>query len=406
MHSEDRSPQLQFLQRVLSGVTITAADIDKLLAEHVEEDQHLDYKSGQVFDKSSNRATPGHPNTFAGKIRQHVSGFANAEGGVLVIGVGERPNWTNPTTGQEEPDPHHTRKVDGVHRVTQEQLLRRTRDALQVLHPSLSVPFRLQAVEHHNGLVLIVAVPRSDTLVVTVEAQRVIHYLRMHDSTVHAPAFLVEDLMLGRRRKCSVQLTPESFDLQWDESRDHVAILLSIRLKNTGLAWMDNPRVGVIAHNDQNTLNDWIVLFRELVGIMPHLDVRNDNSMAILPEWTRLSADELPADGIGPIDSVVFRTDPAKPICLAWARTSWIGAALCVVSRDQPVLWFQLLMHVDRDGEDTKSQWWIIPCGDKRPVVAVHGLGYSGEYEPLIDWFVMEEHEIGRGKIKIPRLLQ
>jgi Uma2 family endonuclease len=48
----------------------------------------------------------------------------------------------------------------------------------------------------------------------------------------------------------------------------------------------------------------------------------------------------------------------------------------------------------------------VLPCGDKRPVVAVHRLGFSGEYEPVIDWFVLEEHEFGQGMIPAPRLLQ
>src|ERR671923_265875 len=55
-------------------------ELNALLSDQVVEDQYLEYKHGDELKKGTK---PGPSDT----IRQYVSGFANAEGGVLIVGV-------------------------------------------------------------------------------------------------------------------------------------------------------------------------------------------------------------------------------------------------------------------------------------------------------------------------------
>lgn len=86
----------QLLDALLEGDRLSASDLDSVLRE-LEEGQYLDYKDGRIThraERSKGSAT----------IREYVSAFANAEGGVLIVGVSDRPREVSPC----EPPGHAT----------------------------------------------------------------------------------------------------------------------------------------------------------------------------------------------------------------------------------------------------------------------------------------------------------
>src|SRR5678816_3419461 len=86
----------EFLEIALSRAP-TPAEIDELLASHVNEDLWLEYKRGRwLTDTDAKRQR---------KLRRYVAGFANADGGAVLVGV----------AGAEEPEQRTDKQwaVDG-----------------------------------------------------------------------------------------------------------------------------------------------------------------------------------------------------------------------------------------------------------------------------------------------------
>lgn len=158
------TPQLQFLDSLLRGERPDQAALQALLHGRVEEDLHLEFKAAQwlqaIAGKDSKR-----PNE---QVRRYVSGFANAEGGVLVIGVAE------PATD------NLLRSLDPVTAWTSaEKGEKWLSDCVVALGPFLSPPPRFVCVKVDGGFVAVVAVPRSAALVACEEKGELLHYFRL-----------------------------------------------------------------------------------------------------------------------------------------------------------------------------------------------------------------------------------
>ena len=84
-------------------VPSSVADVERMIAEKVQENVHLDYKASPAAD-------PGRPN----EIAKDVSSFANSDGGVLIYGVEEEKGTGFPirtlkpasTAGRRYPPSH------------------------------------------------------------------------------------------------------------------------------------------------------------------------------------------------------------------------------------------------------------------------------------------------------------
>jgi len=168
----------ELLDSILRGMELTEAELDEVITELADEDQFLDYKHGALLDNPA-KAAPK-------VVRQYLSAFANADGGILVIGV-------------SEPDGEGNRTVTGCKKPGQTELTEWASDAMSDMASYFSPSPRFQLVEHAEGNVLVCAVARAPGLVPCVEAGRMKYFLRIHDSTVKCPDYLISDLVLGRR---------------------------------------------------------------------------------------------------------------------------------------------------------------------------------------------------------------
>jgi schlafen family protein len=70
------------LDYLLEANTLTPNQLDEFIQVNHDEGQYFDYKDGKI-------TTQPHHNKVSQTIREYISGFANSDGGVLLIGVND-----------------------------------------------------------------------------------------------------------------------------------------------------------------------------------------------------------------------------------------------------------------------------------------------------------------------------
>lgn len=218
-----RNPSLDFLQRLLQGEIPTADEVKAIV--RCREDQWIDYKSGLQLEEEAGKG--------AATLRRYASGFANAEGGTLVVGYHQKAS-----------------KFDGANGRGSASLADWAANAVSSL---ISLPQPRFAVVRVDGVdVLLLAVARTPVLIPCIEKGQHVYWLRIGHELKEIPPFLVSDLMLGRRahavlraRVAHAGFAPSNgssgyFDLPLQE------IGLSLRVENTSLAHVEDIRAGLV----------------------------------------------------------------------------------------------------------------------------------------------------------------
>lgn len=377
------SPQEALLRELLAGAVPDLERLRGLIERRVEEDLHLDYKSGRIFNKESGKAEVGHPKNFAGKVRKYVAGFANSEGGVLIIGISEPPRQAERPEQIRHPQGRTFEPVN----VPTTKLESDAREAVRKLRASLYPTPRIFPVEHPDGALLVVAVPRSEGVVSCIEREQPIYYLRIHDCTAHAPAYLVHDLILGRRRRPTFNIRMIQANAQYDRRSDGLNFQIYLRVMNTGLVWMDQPQMGIVGFTDVGSPGE-----EYSSELDEYVDVRQwtvETGPRVVP--LRLRA----AMGAEIVAVAPFQYIDGRPKTQStfWTRAHgqvYWAAALYVVCHNQPPRWYQILILYNRHGD---SGQWLFPIKRGRPVVAVHQRNDSSQvWLPSIDWFEVDGH--------------
>jgi hypothetical protein len=222
-------PEIRFpnsyalLQALLTHEPFASEDIDAVIASFGQEDQHLEYKAGAIMEKKPLEE-------LRLEVRRHVTGFANAEGGVLFVGVSD-----------EQP-----RKVTGARAPGTETLVGWGTRLLSDLAGYFSPMPNIFAVDHPAGQVLVIAAARAPQLVPFVEAGELRYTLRIGDSTLDVPPYLIADLMLGRRshpvlelRDVTIngRLTDEEIDLSVEIQVDNDSLIAAVDTGVGRIAW-------------------------------------------------------------------------------------------------------------------------------------------------------------------------
>ncbi len=250
-----------FLEKALSGEPITWQDIDELRTRRVREDQWLEYKRGAwILGNPAKQSRPGQPTKGADRLRKWVYGFANAEGGVLIIGMaGHEPQSAKDADG-DELSASQPFEVDGcpeINPARREWAARNLRDLVAHL-PS---PFECQEVETPSGkTLLVVAVPRAVTLAACVEHGERVHYLRNGDETRPMSTGLYTDLVLGRRQR-------PSFSLRVEELGNRQSIDFRVHIENEGLSAVPRAVYALLTPMASNQLRPLTAGLRRLVEL-------------------------------------------------------------------------------------------------------------------------------------------
>jgi hypothetical protein len=167
----------KILGEMLEGLVLNEAHVRDLVRVDGES-LHIDFKDGSELNDSRKAAKT---------VRQYVSGFANADGGLLVIGVSDGGGIAA------------KRAFTPTSRPGNQPLHEWARNVLTPMVGGLSPPPRIQTVEVDGAEVLIVGVARAPALVPCWVDGEMRYFLRIVDSTPSVPPYLISDLVLGRR---------------------------------------------------------------------------------------------------------------------------------------------------------------------------------------------------------------
>lgn len=240
----------ELLEALMRGHQLTPVELDAFLLANPAEGQLYDYKGGELTDK---------PNREDGKktTREYVTGFANAEGGVLIIGPADKP-------------PH---KITGCQTIGNQAVADWAKDNLLDVAGMFSPAPRFCTVKHPDGDVLLIATERAPQLIPVIDSRKIRYHLRIGTSTVHVPEYLISDLVLGRRKQpvFELRLTSVEWEITYDqylEDRQRLLnIELSFMLENRSLVRAQHVEVGVVGWTLSGPpvpVNDHILTYIEL----------------------------------------------------------------------------------------------------------------------------------------------
>lgn len=207
----DRPPSTRMLFETCAATGQLHPEVVRdLIAARTEEDLHLDYKSGELLAQKN-----------APKLRSATAAFANADGGLLLLGIRD---------GDAGRDPW---MVDGCVAVGGQTPLDWVASAIRKLAPYMHPFPKIGGIEVDGKYVVFIAISRSSTLVPCIEPGKggIVHYLRFYGRSDAVPPYLLADLLHGRRQRPTFSF-PEDVEIE-EESRviptgdDHTAITAS-----------------------------------------------------------------------------------------------------------------------------------------------------------------------------------
>lgn len=208
---------VSFLERFFHKTVpsdITYNDFLSFRKQNIEEHQYLDYKSGEIL--------VGHDGQFIGKdgkliidegfikLAEVVAGFANAEGGLLILGIRELQEKINRKIVKKRPGAVYP-LPDGT--ITKEMIESKLRSLIQFPIDDLTItPLRSSSKSKH--FVCLIEVPQSIRAPHRVKERD--YYQRYNFETRHMLHYQISDLF-GRRFAPSLDLKLEITDTSENE---------------------------------------------------------------------------------------------------------------------------------------------------------------------------------------------
>ncbi len=369
-HTLDR-----FLEKFLQGGEITEADLDELRSLKVLEDQRLEYKEAAWAPEDDRRDLGvGHPRSLTGRIAKYVSGFANGIGGVLVLGIKEERAEDN--DGRKFVKRLHLDALGEA--CSRDSIVDAVRAGLARLAGQLPRSARFQVVpampsdEGEDRFYLVVGTGRAQRMVPCVEKEQFVYYFRLHDSTVHAPDYLVSDLFLGHRQHPISRIwRPYA---KFEKSNRGPLFRISMHVENAGLSWLVNPRCGLIHYPGSQIETVPSEVAAELMMVPCHLSDRPTISNCPF-SYPKGEKEQIP-----PFERRWVTVRPDMRGFLSGHTLFVWAAALYVVGFNQEPEWFQVVVFRDHEQLETV----VLPCPDRKPIVAFHTCVVR--WEPELKW--------------------
>jgi hypothetical protein len=369
MAKSDKPTTTDFLNKALAAA-VTFDDVSALLANKVHEDHLLDYKSGAwaTEQEELDRANKKEDKDPARRLRKYISGFANSDGGALVLGV----------VGSEAKIVEKRWTVDGLPTPPSVGWAKWASDVLKGLSGYLSRQPIITPVNHPGGELLVVAVPRSVNLIPCLEGGdrggKLNHYVRIGDQTEKIPEYLYADLVLGRRQ--SPRLGAKAGDLEPGQPDIHIWLTLTFYVSNESLVWVPQLQVGVIGFTIEWALASMISVSERAVtvgqsgafmaeALKPYLAVQFTRPPGMIHQVITSQT-----HNIAPLSTREFRLEFGMPRKEKDQHEYWKGALYLAPSNGLPQ-WFALT--VDFYFEET-------PDG---PVLHANSLTVPVQDEPI-----------------------
>jgi hypothetical protein len=353
----DRVPEL--LADVLGRRPVDATILAGLVCEKVGEGSFHEYKRGLWVTTADVKQ----------ELRAQVSGFANAEGGVVIIGiVGGEPSQGAAAWSFEAPTcPDAAGWDEWLGRVLSE-ISAKTRVEWQVVS--------VKGVD-----VVVVAANRAEALIRVYEKPNLVCHLRVGPQTVPIPETLFADLALGRRAKPDLAL--EQLIVNGNTDSGGFYLNVNFFVHNQGLLWV--PDFGAAWCGYARSASQASGSLTRLLDLKP--TGRNDLAPVVgdFNIWVRNPIygggwmnrpDEKPTQ-VKPFDLLKLgQKIVGLPVTTESGPWAWYAAIMVLPMNGSP-LWAQLAVH-GRSGVVIRTKAWPLPQGTA-PVLA----WFEGDDVPL-----------------------
>ncbi len=321
--SQFESPK-ELVEMMFDGYQPTAVDLNTLRKESWREGVHHDFKSGSMLGRRATKKANREVKKANREVRRYVAAFANSDGGLLVIGVGE-------PAGQQGPRPLEPSLLP--------EAATWAREVTAQLGPYLSPPLRLALVKIAGGEAILIAVQRAPQLVPVAVPDGVVFCFRHCDGTFDAPGYLLGDLIQGRRQHPVLEVKAEG--VSYEAGGSHRSFLLLqyyLEIENVGLVEAEEIAVAAVV---------WTFAEGNAKGINRHLRSYVDGEVPPdrdQPGTWIMKRGELQSKGQGatlkPFTSILFKGGGHRvPVTKASAD---VRVAMYVLPKSSPPLWFQL----------------------------------------------------------------
>jgi|GEM_PF-4706264 len=235
------------LADLLSVSDWTREVLQHIVDRKVFEGLSIEFKAGGYFDdhlQQSGRLKKDRRLDFV----RRVVGLANAEGGVLIIGIGE--DSTSRAESLEAVREFNPRDIDGwwAHLMSEVRPVIRPVPTLTVIRDEVGIP----------AFWVVVVRPVSSALLLSVRNIKggAVFPARIGEHTPNLDEWAVHAILSGTRRVPSLAVSPggravfEGRDDGWTEFR------LTLTIANTSFAWADDLTWGVLAPAEPKTRFD------------------------------------------------------------------------------------------------------------------------------------------------------
>jgi hypothetical protein len=219
---------ISFLERFLKKARpdeITYQDFVSFLRQGVEEHQTLEYKPrGLLVKQDDTIIKPKFPQEVIGftALAKSVSGFANAEGGLLILGVNERPEKYRGTLVKIKPGAINALPISITREMIENQLLAKIQPPIEGIK---IVPLR--SSPRSKKVVYLIDVPQS--IQAPHRVNELYYFQRINFSTLEMKHFQIADLF-GKR------LAPDLDILIQKEPSDENLVKIRFLIRNQGRA--------------------------------------------------------------------------------------------------------------------------------------------------------------------------
>lgn len=188
--------------------SLTIDDVKKFIETHPEENLHLEFKGGAFFEANKKDA-----------LTAAVTSFANSDGGLLIIGVGEK----------KEDGRSYGANIDGVENDT-----KHSKEALEnILISSISpkIDFlKILRLEDNGKSVFILEIPKSERAPHMASDHR--YYKRLNFGKIPMENYEVEDYMLGRKK--TPKLTAKFILSNGSVQDNFLRFSMDVQIRNLG----------------------------------------------------------------------------------------------------------------------------------------------------------------------------
>lgn len=311
---------LDYLALLLERGRLTESQLAELITH--KEGQHLEFKDGAIVGKRNRKEG-------IREIRRTVSAFGNADGGLLVIGVTDRiPRQISPC------------KAPGA-----ESLAKWGESLIHDMAHRFSPPPRIVVANTNRGDALIFAVPRAPSLVECVIAGKSAYYLRVGESTLRAPDYLLSDLLLGRRQHPRLRLHSERVTFSSrGTSSEAIGFDFYFDVENEGLIHVAHLLCGVVTWAEKHKQQPINSHLRSYLEVVEPTDQGGGGPMQVI----HLPAEPIPSGSLRdlpPFGRRSFRTRSSAPWRLSNAD---LCAAAYLLPRGSEPSWYVLRFRAPR----------------------------------------------------------